>query len=382
MSSRALLMIPGPIEISPAVQRAFGVAPPSHLSAEVLEAFGRSIELMRALWQAAPSSQPFVVAGSGTLAMDMAVQNVIEPGDRVVVVDTGYFSARMAEMLRRRGADVAVVAAPPGDAPSLADVEAAMPCKALFVTHVDTSTGVRVDAQALAALARRHGALSVFDGVCATGGERFEMAAWDADLYLTASQKAVGLPPGLALCVASERALAARAALRTPPMLSVDWDAWRPVMQAYEARKPSYFATPATNLILALAVALAEHAIAERVAAHERTGAAMRAAWRALGLELLPLRDELFANTLSAIRYPAGVDSSLIGRIKERGVVVAGGLYPGLQTTYFRVGHMGYATTQPEMLERTVQAIEDALIDAGHDCQRGAGVAALRAAAS
>lgn len=378
MSSRPLLMIPGPIEISPAVQAAFSVAPPGHLSAAVIEAFGRSIELMRELWQAAPSSQPFVVAGSGTLAMDMAVQNVVEPGERVVVVDTGYFSARMAEMLRRRGADVAVVAAPPGDAPALADVEAQMPCKALFSTHVDTSTGVRVDAHALAALARRHGALSVFDGVCAAAAERFEMAAWDVDVYLTASQKAIGLPPGLALCVASERALAARDALRTPPMLSVDFHAWRPVMQAYEARKPSYFATPATNLILALAVALAEHDIAERVEAHQRTGEAMRAAWRALGLSLLPVRPELCANTMSAVCYPAGLDSALIGRIKARGVIVAGGLYPGLQATYFRVGHMGYATTRSEMIERTVQAIEDALIDAGHACDRGAGVAALR----
>ena len=76
--------------------------------------------------------------------------------------------------------------------------------KALFATHVDTSTGVRVDPEPLCRLAREAGILAVFDGVCATAGERFEMAAWGADLYFTASQKAIGLPPGLALMVASD----------------------------------------------------------------------------------------------------------------------------------------------------------------------------------
>ena len=76
---------------------------------------------------------------------------------------------------------------------------------------MDTSTGVRVDPEPLCRLAREAGALAVFDGVCATAGERFEMAAWGADLYFTGSQKAIGLPPGLALMVAGERALAARA---------------------------------------------------------------------------------------------------------------------------------------------------------------------------
>ena len=107
-----------------------------------------------------------------------------------------------------------------GGAPGIDEVRAAAgwgTFKALFATHVDTSTGVRVDPEPLCHLARDAGALAVFDGVCATAGERFEMAAWEADLYFTGSQKAIGLPPGLALMVAGERALAARAARRTGP---------------------------------------------------------------------------------------------------------------------------------------------------------------------
>ncbi len=381
-----LLMIPGPIEVSPAVLEAYSVPPPGHFSPDFVEAFGASLAMMRGVWLAGPDSQPFVVAGSGTLAMELALNNVVDPGQRVIVVHTGVFSARIAEMARRRGAEVTEVVGEPGEVPPMARVERAFegaPVAALIATHVDTSSGVRVDARALAQLARGRGALSVFDGVCATAGERFEMEAWGADIYLTASQKAIGLPVGLALLVASGRALEARDALKVAPSLSIDWHQWVPVMRAYEAGKPSYFSTPATNLIMALRVSLGEmtaEGMAARFDRHERAADAVRAACRALGLSLLPASEDVAANTLSAIRYPEGVGPELIGAIKDRGVVVAGGLYPGLQARTFRVGHMGYATERPDMILKTVEAIEQALIACGHPATPGAGVeAAARA---
>ena len=206
-------MIPGPVELSPAVLESFATPPPGHLAPHVLEAFGASLEMMRRVFRAADSSRPFVVSGGGTLAMEMAVANLVEPRDRVLVVSTGFFSDRLAEMLRRYGAEVTVVAADVGEAPRASRVESELrnlreggPVKALLATHVDTSTAVRIDPEPLARIAREHGALSVFDGVCSTAAERFEMSDWGVDVFLTASQKAIGLPPGLALLVASERA--------------------------------------------------------------------------------------------------------------------------------------------------------------------------------
>jgi alanine-glyoxylate transaminase/serine-glyoxylate transaminase/serine-pyruvate transaminase len=207
------------------------------------------------------------------------------------------------------------------------------------------------------------------------------MAEWDADVYLTASQKALGLPPGLALLVASPRALSVRAA-RTkrqspqPPMY-LDWETWLPVMRAYEERRPSYFSTPATNLVLALAVGLGEileQGMEARFAAHERAARALRAAWSALGLDLVPKRPELASNLLSALRFPAGVDGTLVRRILNHGVAVAGGLHPAIRDSYFRVGHMGYVIGRPELLRRTVEAIAAAL--PGGDGGRGAWAAA------
>ena len=98
---KPLLMIPGPIEVSPAVLEAFSTPPPGHLAPGVIEAFGASLAMMRRVWMADEHSQPFVVAGGGTVAMDMAAANLIEAGEHAVVVNTGYFSDRIAEMLRR-----------------------------------------------------------------------------------------------------------------------------------------------------------------------------------------------------------------------------------------------------------------------------------------
>jgi alanine-glyoxylate transaminase/serine-glyoxylate transaminase/serine-pyruvate transaminase len=370
-------MIPGPIEISPAVREAFAQPPPGHLATETIEAFGASLEMMRGVWLAGPSSQPFIIPGSGTTAMDMAVANLIEPGDAVVVLNTGYFSDRMVEMLRRAGAEVVDLTAVPGEVPNASRAEGACidferagkKVKAVFATHVDTSTAALCDPQPLAALARRHGALSIFDGVCATAAERFEMDAWGADVYLTASQKAIGLPPGLALMVVSEKAMAARASRKTVVPLVLDWNSWTPIMQAYEARKPAYFATPPTNLVMALSVGLKEilaGGIHTRFALHQRGARSIRAAWQALGLRSVVSRTDKQAHALSALRYPAGVDASLVGRIAERGVLVAGGLHPAIKNEYFRVGHMGYTLTRTDQMMRTVEAVAGALASFGH----------------
>lgn len=378
---RPLLMIPGPVEVSPAVLRASQAPPPGHMTAAFVTDFSRALRAMRQVWRAGPDDQPFVLAGSGTSAMDFAVCNTLAPGDRFVVVETGYFSLRLAEMGRRRGAEVTVVPAPPGEAPPIelvAETVARVRPKVLGVTHVDTSTGVRTDARALAAVAQQHGALSLFDGVCSTGGEAVDQAAWGADVVLTASQKALGLPVGLALLVMSPAALAARTAMTALPPLSLDAASFLPVMTGYEAEKPTYFATPATTLVTALRVGLDEivdYGVQERWAAHARAANAIRQALTAMQLTFVP-SPGLAANTLSAVWYPPGVGPALIGSVRERGAVIAGGLHPAIKDRYFRVGHMGFVTTEPDLLLRTVVAIAQGLADQGYGVDPDAAVQA------
>ncbi|MBU8895620.1 alanine--glyoxylate aminotransferase family protein [Corallococcus sp. M34] len=378
-------MIPGPVEVEPEVLQALSAPVPGHLDPTFVATFGRVLRRLREVCLA-PGAQPFVVAGSGTLAMELAAANLVEPGDAVLVVNTGYFSDRMAHILERHGARVTHVRAPPGEAPDVARVEAELArggFKLMSVTHVDTSTAVLAPMEPLLRAARQHGALSVVDGVCATAGEAFHQDAWGADVYFTASQKALGVPPGLALLTASPRALEVWRA-RKAPVASVyaDWAEWLPVMDAYEAGRNAYFATPPTSLICALDVSLGlilAEGMAARFARHRRMALAFRAAWSALGLRMLPTSEAVAAHTLSAVYYPEGVDAGLVARVRGQGVTVAGGLHPELKARYFRVGHMNRVNASDVLT--TVGAIERALVEAGHrHAAPGSAVAAAQAA--
>ena len=206
------------------------------------------------------------------------------------------------------------------------------------------------------------------------------MDEWGIDMALTASQKAIGVPPGLALVVAGRRAMDAFQK-RTRPVGSVysDWSEWLPIMQAYEGRKPSYFATPAVNLIWALNVSLKEilaEGMDARFARHRALSAAFKAGIQAIGLRQLPVRPDVQASTLSAVYYPDGVDKSLVKSVDDAGVIIAGGLHPALRDKYFRVGHMG-ALSGGEILA-TLGAIESGLGKCGYKFEKGSGVAAAQ----
>jgi alanine-glyoxylate transaminase / serine-glyoxylate transaminase / serine-pyruvate transaminase len=370
MADRRLLMIPGPIEFEPDVLAAMGERTRSHLDPSFVDQFGRALERCRDVFLAGRDAQPFIIAGSGTIAMDMAIANLVSEGDSVVVVDTGYFSARMADVCERWGGKVHRVGGKLGEAPSIAEIESAVKQhqpKVLTITHVDTSTGVRTDVEAIAKVA--HGALVVVDGVCSVGGEVLEQQKWGVDIALTASQKALGTPPGLAVLVASKRAMESRK--KRVASIYLDFSQWLPIMEAYEARKPSYFATPAVNLIAALEISLGKllaEGMHARFARHQRMADAFRAAWRAMELKPLPAAGSE-ANTLSALYYPEGIDATFPSKVE--GVVLAGGLHPEARTKYFRVGHMG--SISPNDVLATVGAIERAL------GRKGEGVAAVQA---
>jgi len=383
MKDRNLLMIPGPIEFTPEVLCAMGAATTSHVAADFVEAFGRALGRLREVFLC-PSGQPFVLAGSGTLAMDTAAANLVEAGDRVLVVNTGCFSDRFGAILERYGAVVSHVRAPTvGDVPRLEDVEAALMAaghKLMTITHVDTSTAVSTDIRALAALGRRYGVLVVVDGVCGTAGEEMRQEEWGIDLALTASQKAIGVPPGLALVVASPRAMAAFRQRRTPVgSYYADWSNWLPIMEAYEARRAAYFGTPAVNLVWALDVSLGQilaEGMEARFERHRRLSAAFRAAVDALGMRQVPVSADRTATTLTAPYYPEGIDSKLLGHVREAGVILAGGLHPAIRDRYFRVGHMGVVSGSDILV--TVGAIEAGLVRMGHRFEAGIGLAAAQ----
>lgn len=366
--TRSLLMIPGPVEVDSEVLAVLAEPQVGHVNPKFIEVFGACLDDLRDVF-AAPDGQPFVVAGSGTLAMEMAVANLVEPGMPVVVVSGGYFAGRMAEILQRHGAQVELVEGEIGDVPPLGQVAAALKngARLLAITQVDTSTGVLSPVKELAALGRRYEALVVVDGVCSVGGQELRQTEWDVDVCLTASQKALATPPGLALVMARPRALDAFQRRQTPVgSYYADWGKWLPIMQAYQARKAAYFATPPVNLVKALGRSLQQimtEGLENVWQRHLRLSQAFKAGIQALGIEQVPLHPAVQAATLTTMYYPQGYDASLVGKIAAQGVVVAGGLLPQIAARTFRVGHMGIDGIG-EIL-RTLAAMETALEQPG-----------------
>lgn len=384
MKGRKLLMIPGPIEFTPEVMRAMAMPTTSHVAPAFADCMGEAIERMRDVFLC-PGGQPFIIAGSGTMAMDMAACNVVEPGDNALVINTGYFSDRFAAILERYGAQVTQMkAAAVGDAPSLEEVEAVMKegdFKLMTVTHVDTSTAILTDVKGLAGLCKRYGILSIVDGVCSVAGEELRQEEWGVDIVLTACQKAIGVPPGLALLVASPRAIETFKKRRTPVgSYYSDWANWLPIMESYEERKAAYFGTQAVNLVWALNVSL-EQIIAEgmdkRFARHRLMSDAFKAGMTALGLKQIPVSPDKAAHTLTAPYFPDGVTGSVLPLISEAGVILAGGLHAEIKDKYFRIGHMGVVGGNDILA--TVGAIETGLEKAGYRFEPGAGLAAAQA---
>jgi alanine-glyoxylate transaminase / serine-glyoxylate transaminase / serine-pyruvate transaminase len=383
MKRRSLLMIPGPIEFEPEVLAILGAPTTSHLASEFIQSFGQALERMGEVFRCR-EGQPFILAGSGTLAMDSVAANLIESGDKALVVNHGYFGDRYGTILERYGASVTHVRSIVGSRPTLVEVEEALkrdPFKVMTVTHVDTSTGVIADVAGLAALGKRYGALVVVDGVCSVAGEDLHMDDWGVDVALTASQKAIGVPPGLALIVVNQKAMTVFQRRRSAVLnYYADWTNWLPVMQAYAAGKPSYFATPPVNLIFALNVSLRhilEEGMEKRIARHQLLSEACKAGIRALGLGQVPITHELAANTMTAPRYPDGVQpAQFLAAAAHNGVVLAGGLHPAIRAEYFRIGHMG-SVSMGDILA-TLSAVEAALLEAGYHFEPGSSLDAAQ----
>lgn len=346
MTERKLLMIPGPINFDPSVLRALSTPTPSMLSPSFTKAFGETLTDLRKL-VFTEKAQPIVVAGSGTLAMDIAVLNLIDEGDCVLVADIGFFGERYAEILTGYGAKVDILKNKWG---TIADPEEIRKrlgeknYKLVTVTHVDTSTGCRNNVKEIASVVKDSETLLVVDGVCATAGEPEMMDKWGIDVLLTASQKAIGVPPGLALVWFNERALEVSTERRSPiRSYFASLDKWLPVMRSYERGEPGYFGTPPVNLILALRQSLKlilEERVENVFRRHRLIGEAFRSAMQALGLKIVPMDESYAANTMTAVHYPEGVEDRKFREVLAQNVIVAGGL-GGLKGQTFRVGHMG-----------------------------------------
>jgi alanine-glyoxylate transaminase/serine-glyoxylate transaminase/serine-pyruvate transaminase len=379
MPSENLLLIPGPIVISERVRQAQSIQSLAHTSPEFIAIFQSALQNLRKLFKSTnPKDQAVVIAGSGTLGWDIAASNLINPGESVLLISTGFFSDSFADALRVYGADVDVLTASVGDVVPNADIEAKLKTKkyaAIAVTHVDTSTAVVNNIESISSVVKSVSpeTLIIVDGVCSVGVEDIEFSKWGLDYVLSASQKAIGVPSGLSIGFLSERAITKALERTVPSTYFASLKRWLPILVNYEAGKPSYFATPAIQTVNALKVSLEEileNGLESRFSKNKQVSVDFKKRLaNELGLKIVPVNDTVAASGLTAVYFPEGVKGpELLSLIYKKGLVLAGGIHKDIKDKYFRIGHMGVSAVDDSLghIDKAFNIIKESLEELGY----------------
>lgn len=372
MKNRKLVMIPGPTPVARSIQDEMGRDTVAFKDPSFVEDFKGLVKDLKEMWRT--EGECFVVAGTGTMAMEMAIANTTKRGDNVLIVSHGFFGDRFIDMCERKGLNVDVLGSEWGKIVPVEDIEKKLSEKEysiVTVTHVDTSTGTKAPVEEISKVVQKFKeTLLIVDGVCSTAAQREYVDEMGIDVLLTGSQKAFGVAPGLAIVWAGTKALERRKSLGTIPESYIDFEKWIPVMND----PMKYWGTPPINILWALKESvrlIKEEGLEERFQRHEKNAKAIQKALEALGFTILAEEGHR-AVTLSNCIYPEGIDDGEFRKIlAEEGAVVAGGLgaYAG---KLFRLGHMG--NIDMHILVSTICAIERALHKVGKKVEFGLGI--------
>ena len=349
--------LPGPTDVHPDVLAAQLRPMIGHRSSAMEQLLQKMAPQLQAL--ARTSRTVLIGTTSGTGFMEMAVRNGVRR--RALSIVNGAFSGRFAELVTAAGKECVRLDVPLGQAvepDQLRDMLRKNPVDAVTVVHSETSTGVLQDVAGLAAVAREFDdVLVLVDAVTSMAGSPVEPDRWGLDFAFTGSQKALALPPGLALGVGSERMLA-RAKVLPDRGLYFDFVSFEQAMSKFQPTN-----TPALSLFFALDRQLdriaAEGGIEARWQRHDAMrGAVERWATRC-GIEYLP-REGRRSWTVSCLKLPAGKSAKdVVGKLKTQGWTIGSG-YGALKDTTIRIGHMGDHTVAA--LEELLPLVEAALV--------------------
>ncbi|MGA9116614.1 MAG: alanine--glyoxylate aminotransferase family protein [Bacteroidota bacterium] len=368
------LFTPGPTPVPETVALALAEPVIHHRSSEFRDLMGRVNDGLGYLFQ---TGRPVLtLTCSGTGGMESTLVSLFGPGDTIVSVNGGKFGERWGEMGRHFGLRVVEVKVPWGAAVEpgrLADVLSAHPeTKGVYLTHCETSTGTAAEVRELAEVIRaRSGALVCVDGVSAVGAHEFRFDAWGIDACVTASQKGLMAPPGLAFVALSERAAKAASSTGLPRFYL---DLGRAIRAMEQNQTPW---TPAVPLLAGAAAALRmirEEGIEGVWGRHARLAEALRAALGAMGLRLFSAAP---SPAVTAVRLPDGVGWEALGSALRgnAGITVAGGQGEAAGKI-FRIGHLGYHDEQDILA--VVGALERVLPRLGYSVEAGTGLAAAQ----
>ena len=328
-------------------------------------------------WLMQTKQLPLVLGGSGTAGMDAAVCNFLKTGDKAVVVRGGKFGERWGKICEAYGIECVYIDVEWGkgvDPKAVAEALDKNPgVRAVYATASETSTATKHDVEAIArVVAPREDVILCVDAITAVGVFEVPVDQWGIDVTVVGSQKALMLPPGLAMVVVSDKGWKAneRASL---PRFYLDL-----LRERKSQDKGETAFTPPVSLVVGLRESLRmlkEETLPGVWNRHERLAKATRAASGGLGLELFSSSP---TNAVTAYRVPNGIDgTAVIKQMRTRyGITIAGG-QDHLKGKIVRIAHIGYVSEFDVIT--AISGLEMTLSDLGYVMRPGSGVAAAQA---
>ncbi len=357
-----LLLGPGPSPVAPEVLAAMAQPTIGHLDPSFIGLMDELKAMLQTLFNT-KNDATFTVAGPGSVGMDAAVLNMIEPGDKILVARNGVFGMRISEVASRGGAVVVPLDFEWGTPVDPAIVEAALEkdreIKFFAFVHSETSTGVLSDGQALGAVAARHNVMTIMDCVTSVAGVPVEMDAWGIDVLYTGTQKCLSCPPGLSPVSFSPKAIEHIKARKTK-VLSWFLDVTQVMAYWGGEGARAYHHTAPINALYGLHEALRrvlleglEHSFARHRAAHLHLVKELEKR----GMEMLVASGSRLPQ-LNTVKIPGGVDDPKVRRslLLDHGIEIGAGLGP-LAGKVWRIGLMGEGA-RVEHVDRLLGALD------------------------
>lgn len=374
---KSRLLTPGPTPLFPPAVRAMAGADLHHRTKDFRDVYSGVIEDLHYFMGTRNGIALFASSGSG--AMEAAVSNLFSAGDRVIVCSAGKFGERWEQITKAYGLDVEVLRKPYGESISPEELETALQARpdtqGVFVQATESSTGISHDVERMARIVGPSQAVFVVDAITGLGSSVIDIDAWGLDVVIGGSQKALMVPPGLAYCSVSEKAMR-RASSASSPYFYFDL---RKHIEAGPKGDSPW--TPASSLILGLGEVLRyirEVGRENLIENAQMLARATRAAAEALGLELFA-QNSIPAGAVTAIRSPMDLDSGEIVRgYKDRFEAVIANGQGTMKGKIFRFAHLGYFDFHD--LFATVAELEIILHSLGRAVEFGSGVRAAQAA--
>lgn len=374
MKGKDFLMIPGPTPVPESVLLAMAKHPIGHRTPEFSDIFANVSSGLKWLFQT--SQDVFTFASSGTGAMEAAIFNTINQGDKVLCVESGKFGERWGKIVKAKGGIPDILNVEWGTALNIDVLKEKMAAnpdyKAVCVTHNETSTGVTHPLKEIAEVVRSTKALLIVDAITSLGAINLEFDAWGVDMAVSGSQKGFMLPPGLAFIAVSDKAWKVVDKCEYPSFY-FDLKAAKKNM---EKNTTPY--TPAVNLFVGLDESLRlmqEEGLCNIFIRHERLGSCVRAAVEAMGLKLYVADKAAQSNTITAVEAPEGMNAENFRKMmKKRFDISLAGGQDELKGKIFRIGTLGFCCDRDVLA--TVACMEICLAELGYPVELGTGSAA------